>query len=413
MPYFIVREDGERFIVPSYRDVITVKTPLALKKELLMLCKSYGDYVCVQRINNMKYEAAFSSDPGYLLGESIWYQLKRPTDLIYCEAISGTNDGILTIVKDGSVYLDGRFPLESIPEELVIFLTQESHFEIYIYGNVPISQLPEEGKFSFEESQIKSFTVLEKPLFPTLPLLKAYQLQLIDPVLHGLGIGVFPIKKMLVSVVIVAVLLFMWSLVSTTPEETVSNIIAVQINPFQSFEDALSAPAPDVEINALMAAVSTLFTMPGWQMKSLSYANGKLTAVVASKGTSLAILEAWASHNNAEVAITPGAVNMTMKVSTSRRMAPRAIYPLQQVIESLTDKLAFVYPGNVLQLGAVANKGSFVEEQITINISDSTPSVISLIGQQLKDMPLVLQSIALTSNNGSFSGTIILKALGS
>ena len=67
----------------------------------------------------------------------------------------------------------------------------------------------------------------------------------------------------------------------------------------------------------------------------------------------------------------------------------------------------------MLKLGAVANKGPFVEELITVSIQNSSPSIIMLIGNQFKDLPLVLQAMSLNGDNGFFSGTIVLKALGS
>src|SRR5580704_8291785 len=177
MPY-ITREDGQHFVIPSYRDVLTVKQKGQLKKDILQLSKSYGEYITLQKKGTQQYEVAFSSDTGYLLGESIWQYFKKPADLIYCEAIPNSTEAILVIVKSGSVYLDGSFPMDSIPEELIIFLTQQNNFEIYTFGDVPISQEPEAGKFSFETISVKSFTQLDKPVFPTLPLLKIYQLQL-------------------------------------------------------------------------------------------------------------------------------------------------------------------------------------------------------------------------------------------
>src|SRR5262245_59869678 len=187
MPY-ITREDGERFVIPSYRDVLTVKQKNQLKKEIVLLSQSYGEYITLQKKSPTQYEVAFSPDTGYLLGESIWQHFKKPNDLIYCEAVANTTEAILVIVKSGSVYLDGSFPVDSIPEELIIFLTQENNFEIYTYGDVPISAEAEAGKFSFEPNSVKSFTRLDKPVFPTLPLYKVYQLQLVDPVLRSQGI---------------------------------------------------------------------------------------------------------------------------------------------------------------------------------------------------------------------------------
>ena len=131
MPY-ITREDGEHFVIPSYRDVLSIKQKTQLKKEIYSLSQSYGEYITLQKKSVNQYEVAFSTDTGYLLGESIWHTFNRPEDMIYCEVVPNTTEAIFVIVKSGIVYLDGRFPLDSIPEELVVFLTQQNKFEIYI-----------------------------------------------------------------------------------------------------------------------------------------------------------------------------------------------------------------------------------------------------------------------------------------
>ena len=176
MPY-IIRDDGQRFVIPSYRDALSAASRGALKGQVTSLSKNYGQYVAVQAKTATVYEVAFSNEPGYLLGESIWDYLKKPMDMVYCESIPDSNDAILVIVKEGSVYLDGSFPAENIPEELVVFLTQENQFEIYTYGDVPLSRTPEENKFAFDAKSVKSFNVLDRPLFASVPLLNNYNPQ--------------------------------------------------------------------------------------------------------------------------------------------------------------------------------------------------------------------------------------------
>src|SRR5665213_2262909 len=104
MPH-ITREDGEHFVTPSYRDILSAKKASLLKKEILLLSSNYGNFITLHRKNADQFEAAFSNEPGNLLGETVWYYFKRPNDLIYCEAISGTSEAILVIVKNGSVWL--------------------------------------------------------------------------------------------------------------------------------------------------------------------------------------------------------------------------------------------------------------------------------------------------------------------
>lgn len=410
MPY-ITREDGEHFVIPSYRDVLTAKQKNALKKDILMLSQSYGEYITLQRKNATQYEVAFSPDTGYLLGESIWHQFKRPPDMIYCEAIPNTTEAILVIVKSGSVYLDGSFPLDSIPEELIIFLTQQNNFDIYIYGDVPISQTPQEGKFNFDANSVKSFTVLDKPIFPTLPLLKIYQLQLVDQVLKAHGIGVFPTKKILTALVALGVLWMMWSYL--TAEKPIEPEKAPEVNPYQTFIISLASHSPEQEVNKLLEGMQLLFSIPGWQVTKVEYAKGSVTSTVESTGGKVQDLITWASNNHASVSIQSNGIFVSMSFSLPTRPYPQKIYPVKQVLATFVDKLSTVYPGNHLKLAAFDNKGVYTDVAISIDIENVSPVVLSLIGQQFKDLPFVLQSISLDVDKGSFTGSINIDALGS
>jgi len=407
---YITREDGERFVIPSYREVLSSRQKSVLKKDILLLSQSYGEYITLQEKPPLQCEVAFSPDTGHLLGETVWYHFKRPSDLIYCEAIPGTTEAILVIVKSGSVYLDGRFPLESIAEELIIFLTQENHFEIYVYGDVPISEKPEEGKFSFETSSVVKFTVLQDPAFPTLPLLKIYQLQLVDPVLKAHGIGVYPVKQFVVLAICIALLWMAWSYL-TKPSTQI--IVTKKPNPFQPYYDALSSPVPDEEIQQFLSSLALLYTMPGWTMKSIDYSNGTATASVISAGSKTETLFEWAKINGATVDLKRDGIFVSVNDTLKKRAAPTKIYPLKKVIANFIDRLSRVYPGNHLSLGDFANHGVYTQDELTIKIDKVTPIVLSLIAEQLNDLPLTLKSMSFKVDNGSLSGSIIIEALGS
>jgi len=411
MPY-IAREDGEHFVIPSYRDVITAKSNSTLRKEILLLSSNYGEYITLQSKSAIQYEIAFSPDTGYLLGESVWHYFKRPLDMIYCEAIPNTTEALLVIVKDSSVYLDGSFPVDSIPEELIIFLTQKNNFKIYIYGDVPISQTPEPGKFSFEEGSVSAFTKLDAPVFQTLPLVKAYQLQRVEQVLKARGIGVFPFKKIIIGAVIFALLWIMWEYM-TAPREEVKQIYNRQVNTYQAFDDALQSPAPDVEINQFVARLNVLFTMPGWSINQIDYTRGTITAAVKSEGSNIQTLVDWANRNGLHLDLNPKGVTVMMTVPLVNRPPPSGIYPVREIIMKFADNLAVVYPGNHLKLGNFSNKVAYTNAAITIAIESLSPAAIALIGDACKQLPLVLKAISLKMDKGLFTGTISLDALGS
>jgi hypothetical protein len=411
MPY-ITREDGERFVIPSYRDVITVKSENALKREILLLSSSYGEYITLQSKGPIQYEVAFSPDAGYLLGESVWNHFKRPLDMIYCEAIPNTTEALLVIVKDGGVYLDGSFPLESISEELIIFLTQQNNFKIFTYGDVPISETPEEGKFSFEPSSVIAFTRLDKPVFPTLPLLKMYQLQLVDQVLSAHGIGVFPIRKLIIGAVIIGVLWLMWTYM-TTQREVVRKIVIQQINPYQAYNDIMISPAPVQEINQFLNGLKILFAMPGWSVNEIDYSHGMTTILITSNGSNIQTLQEWANHNGMTIDVNGKGIALAQTISLTNRPVPSNIYPLKDTLIKFVDGLALVYPGNHLTLGNITNKGAYSSITIKIAIDSLSPAAIGLIGDECKGLPMVLNSISLTMPPDELlTGTISIDVLG-
>lgn len=411
MPY-ITREDGERFVIPSYRDVLTIKQKSQLKKEILLLSQSYGEYITLQKKNASQYEVAFSPDTGYLLGESIWHNFKKPLDMIYCEAIPNTTEAILVIVKSGSVYLDGSFPLDSIPEELIIFLTQQNNFEIYTFGDVPITQEPEAGKFSFEASSVKSFTILDKPVFPTLPLLKMYQLQLVDPVLKSQGIGVFPVKQLVTLAVVVGAIWGAYTLFTAKKAEVVAPV--QQVNPYQAYNDLLKSAAPDEEISKLTDKIDVLLQIPGWGITDIKYLRNNITATVLSHGGTMANLFAWCSSHKAAAVIRKSGMIVTMFIDTKNRPVPKNIYPTSKVIAELVDRMAKVIPGNHLELGNFTKKGVYTTVQIKMGFQSISPSILDLIGKQLNGLPLVLHDVSLTvDQNGNLNGSLTFDALGS
>ena len=304
------------------------------------------------------------------------------------------------------------FLLESIPEELIIFLTQQNNFEIYVYGDVPISQTPEAGKFSFEAASVKSFTVLEKPAFPTLPLLKIYQLQLVDPVLKANGIGGFPTKQLIGIIILAGAVWMLWNYFTAQKVAVIQ--AQEQTNPYQLFLKSLSKPDPYDEINKLVSNMQLLYTAPGWAFTHIVYANGSIAAAMKSNGGTVQALSAWAKSNRMSVDIKTDGIYVTKGIILANRPEPTKIYPVKELVGSLVDRIATVYPGNRLKLGDFKNRGNFTDVMITIMMDRTSPFVIDLIGKQLRNLPFVLQNVSLDADrSNNLSGSITIEALGS
>lgn len=422
---FIAREDGEHFVIPSYREVLSTKNKTQLKKDILLLSQSYGEYITLNKKSPVQYEIAFSPDLGYLLGESVWVYFNKPADLVYCEVVpNNPQEAMLVVVKDGSVYLDGNFPLENIAEELVIFLTQKNNFDIYIHGNVPISQVPEQGKFSFDAASVKSFNVLEKPVFPTLPLVKAYKLQLVEPVLAAAGIGVLPIVPIAVVIAVIIGGYFLWSYMATQRAEKAAEEAAAaeaagkqaqQANPYQRFYDALNTPSPVQELAAFLEKLNTFMTIPGWHIKDIKYASGSVTSNVVSDGATVQTLFDWGKANDVTISFIPSGLTLTSSVNLEKRGTPDQIYPIKQVIVRFTDKMASIFPGtNNMSFTGLTPLGVVSQATFTIAFTDASPAQVKMIGETFTGMPFVLQDISagINPNNGSLTGSITIQALG-
>lgn len=418
---YITREDGERFVVPSYRDILSAKKSALLKKEILQLSAKYGEFITLQRKNIEQYEVAFSTEVGYLLGETVWSHFKRPVDLIYCEAIPNTTEAILVIVKNGSVYLDGQFPIDSIPEELIVFKTQQSNFDIYIFGDVPISEAPEEGKFTLATSSIKSFNVLTTSAFAILPRVKAFHLKMVDQVLKAHGIGALPAKKLFIILLIIGSLWMAYIYVEmmrpeSLPTQALPISILTQADPLQGYWDDLALPGPTEAIHQLANFSKLMMTIPGWKPESIEYALKKPYKVkLISVGGNLDILFAWATKNKVGIQLESSGLYASMTPTLLKRTYFAYTIPtsLQATMITLINRLSYILPReNPIKLGESTNKGKYSQATVTIAFSNITADKLDLIGLQLQRLPFVLQKVTLQWQNGTLSGSISLNVLG-
>lgn len=406
----ITRDDGVNFVIPSYRDVLTVKSKKAVQGEVISLGKRYGDYLAMQRKSQVQYDVAFSPDGGYLLGESVWQHFNKPVDMIYCESIANTTEVILVIVKGGNVYLDGNFPVDSVQDELLIFLTQQNEFEIYTYGNVPISETQQDGKFCFDASSVKSFKVLDESAFKNLALIDAYQLKLIDITLHEHGIGSLPVKQLaIVLSPIILIMVLVIAIITLKPEP---QEVQIEPNPYQLYVDQMVAPYPDQLIEMFVDKLQLLYSAPGWYVATIKYQSGEIAASMKSSGSSIESLMAWSDAHGLTVRINPSGVFVAANIDAISRQKPKLVYPTTQTLAIFLDRLAKVYPGNNVSLEIIQVPRPVSSYSMKIAVTGLTPMTLRLIGEQTKGLPLILEDITLSSPGALLEGRIILRAMG-
>lgn len=426
MPY-ITREDGEHFVIPAYRDVLAYPNKAQLKKDILGLSEKYGQYVTLQK-KGTKFEAAFSPDPGYLLGESVWLHFKRPLDMVYCEAVPNKAEAILVVVKEGSIYLDGQFPLDGIAEELIAFITQQNQFAIYTYGDVPISQEPEMGKFSFEPSAIRSFEVLSEPAFPQIKPNKLYQLRLVDVVLKANNIGVFPTTKLVSGVLLLLfayMAYYLYHEYRTTVVQTFIPALPPPPNPYTDYKNAMVSPSPHDMIYACLVKASELSTMPGWIAKEITCTNDHINAIVVTQlGGSIEVLNKWLTERGYALTISPAAIEVSQALALPNRTEPALIYPVQSAMIRITDDIMRL-TSTQLNLKLVENKkvkpntpgteqteSKVQRRSMTLELENASPFYFGILADRMIDMPVVINTMKLTFEKGVMQGSITFDVLG-
>ncbi len=409
----VTRADGQIFIVPSYRDSISAQKESILKRELTILSGSYGEYVNLRKAGKYRYEVAFSHEIGPLLGETVLDYFNNPNDLIYCEEIPETGEAVLVIVKSGSVYVDGIFTLDSIADELVAFLTQESEFEIYTSGSVPISKEPEDGKFSFSSDAVKKFEILKEPVFDKLPVLRKFELQPLDILLKEKKIGVFPTEKLVLGLIVVALFFGCWWLVNIVLKTEVSQQIITQtVDPYSEYKKMLKTPDPALEMKNLLEKIILLYSMPGWEPIIVNYQNNKIFTNLRSQGARTNSLYSWAKANNIAVEIQSSGFKLNIPVKNLNRASTKVIYRFDDVIGTLIDRLSFVLPGNSLSISNISRNKYITAGELKITFVNLTPATFGLLSDQLKQLPLVITMVTVSLKDDNISGSIDLKALG-
>jgi hypothetical protein len=170
------REDGTKFAVQTYRELLSLKKPSLIRNEVRILAQDHGEYIRIFSQSNKQLEAVFSNEPGYLLAETVWYYVGKPNSLLYCEALPAKQI-IVVVVRDGTIYLDAVLPTHDIITELTTLIVDQYKYDVYLFGDVPVSETEEENKFFLAQHLIKSLTRPEQSLFAALPVYKNLELQ--------------------------------------------------------------------------------------------------------------------------------------------------------------------------------------------------------------------------------------------
>lgn len=411
------RADGIQFVIHAYRELLQPAKASLLRSEIRMLAQNHGEYVRLFKLSSGEIEAVFSRDPGFLLGEAVWQYFGKPADLIYCEALSEINVAALVIVRSGSVYVDSKISFANIQDELASIVMGDNQYAVYLYGDVPISQSKQRGKFVIDATQMTSFTLLEKPLFPVLPVNEDLQLQPLEFALRSDVIGrAIPWRWVFIgaSVVILGFAVYYWATTRTPPPKVQPLVpVAAPVDPYLSYKNALRTPAPEKQLAELAAVMNTVYLLPGWQVSSVTFQNGKYTISVTSVGGSMMVLNQWARNHGMRMMLSAAQVSLSLTTRLLSRAAPQTIYTLRPLVYYLIDRINQILPQRGITLGDINHYDNYKTANLALQLTNVAPSVLALIGRQFINLPVKITKIQVTPGKGGLlSGMVGITVLG-
>ncbi len=410
----IKREDGINFAVYTYREVINFKRSNLLKREVAMLAEENGEFARFFPQITGDIEVIFSRDQGYLLGESVWDHFDRANDLVFCEQLSGGETAALVVIRGGSVYLDAEVPLENLVDEFAALTTGSNHYDIYVHGEVPLSELPREDCFCFDAAFVKSFTELEEPVFPQLGADPDYALLPYNeafaklPVKRGKGIA-----GILAIIAVIVVGYVAWDIFKPAPPPPPSAVIATPQNPYAAYQAALNNPSPEDILMALARGVRESFTLPGWEALSFNLNGSNADVSLQSVGGTTELLLLWVKQHNAALSVSSGRASISLQLPVKNREKIMVIYKTDDIVSMVYDRLNHTFIGATVSIKKPVTKENYQSTAMQVSLSGVAPQTLEFLGRELDNLPIVLDSASFSLTGGLLSGNVQLSILGS
>ena len=414
------RDDGLQFIINSYREILNIERVGVLKKKIRMLAREYGSNLCIFQMPDRNLEIAFSRDLGFLLGESVWNYLKRPNNMIYCEALHERNRALMVIVKNGVVLIDASISHSEVIDELASLDTVNQKYDIYVHGDVPLIKNKAEGEsegFAFDDQCVRSFNKLNESLFMKLPTYDEARLQPLEFALNSPYLGKSGFMPMLIGIFAIGAIFVGWHIYKGYSVEPIREQIApVQKaeDPFLGFYSSLTRPYPEDQLVEFASMEKLLMTLPpGWKSGKISFDGNKYDMEVIFDGGSVAMIRSWMEKNHFEFPFATDKMPITMMSKLQPRPGVKIIYSLDDALTVLIDKTNVILgeDGNV-EYGGTIDKGSYHEANITIHVNGVFVGILFLIGNELNKLPATIYAMEMKITDGLYTGEIKIKVFG-
>lgn len=414
----ISQNDGTQFVIQAYRERVEYKKKSQAETRIRNIAEQQGHFVRLFKHQAGELEAVFSTEPGYLLGESIKQYFQETKNLVYCEKIKGSKQNVLVIIKNGHVFTDTIIEDHQLKAELLPLLTLKTSFQIVASKDAPLiedSSQQTEERYCFPLEHTTSFEYLSSPLLPRLPSIPKVRLLPLQIALKSQGLrkNSFLNLSLTLGFLFAAIIGLMIVSAYKKTNTPVHPHKPHSINPFAAFDAALNSPEPSSQLSLIVVLVNKLYQMPGWELAEFSQKNDVLFVQVKSIGGSISALQTFADNNQFELSLHPSGVTLKAKLLTSPRSKQPHIYSLTHMSEALLDTLAHSLIGIRVSLLKTTQHGRAISNLFQLDFSDASPKELLLLQNILHNLPAVLVSADFRTNSaGLFSGRIKLSLWG-
>lgn len=409
----LIRSDGTRFVMQAYRETFPAKKKQQVVQEICLLAEQHGQYAHLYHDDKEKYAAVFSTDPGFLLGESVWHYFDKPENLIYCEALPDSAKLVVVVVQNSKIHCDKKIIASNLQSELLPLMTGDIKYRIITSGNVPLRKAESFGTFRFPKALIESFEMLDEPLLPSLPALKTFELQPLPLVLRAEHLNFGFSTTTIIALVLVFVIGAWWVLKPNDKAVSMHRSALAQVsNSYAPYYQALSSPAPGHILRELVNVATQLYALPGWRATQISYSQQEYRINLASDGGMMRYLLSWTKRHNYRFQLNERGAELTLHSGLPARPAIKKIVPSDLLVTQLVDRINQLLQYPAVRLGATERKGAAEKTRLTIDLNSVSPDLLKLISQQLYQLPVELTSVRLHLETGLMSGTIQLAVWG-
>ena len=412
----ITRQDGTQFVMQAYREHIPLTKKSIVLQEIRLIAEQQGQFVRIFRRGRKHIEAVFAQTPGYLLGETVGQYFQQPQDFIFCEAIEGSNDVILVVIREGSVYLDKRLSNSELRSELLPLMAEsQSCYHIVTSGEVALAATDSPTTFAFPSERVASFDKLPLSLLSRLRPVQSLQLQPLPLALRSAKLSQTATWVSALAMVVLVGLSGWWIL---TPKQTGPRLLvhpaAKKVaNPYAAYERALKTPAPYDQLIELERYIEALYFIPGWRVTNVQMMPKRYVISLADDGGNLAMLSQWAKEHGLEYKVTAAGPKLIAVSDLRNRPIPQHRQDLQEVATELVDEMDVLLHEKGVTIGETRQIGKMRALDITLTIHDAAPELLNIMAREFRGRPLVITQAEVSVQHGLLNGSIQLSIWGS